>query len=31
MAAAPHRMTFIITDLLTGGAELMLARLPMVW
>jgi glycosyltransferase involved in cell wall biosynthesis len=27
MTAAPFRMTFIITDLLTGGAELMLARL----
>ena len=27
MTAAPLRMTFIITDLLTGGAELMLARL----
>ena len=27
MASAPLRITFIITDLLTGGAELMLARL----
>ena len=27
MTGAPLRMTFIITDLLTGGAELMLARL----